>query len=62
MIEIATIDWFFFVFSSSIEPFITSWSFSKPWVSISKRALSVNFSSIAIELNVPRDDFSSIAI
>ena len=28
----------------------------------SKGALSVNFSSIAIELNVPRDEFSSIAI
>ena len=27
-----------------------------------KGALSVNFSSIAIELNVPRDEFSSIAI
>ena len=24
--------------------------------------MSVNFSSIAIEINVPRDDFSSIAI
>ena len=28
----------------------------------SKGALSVNFSSIAIELNVPRDDFSSIEL
>ena len=28
----------------------------------SKDALSVNFSSIAIELNVPRDELSSIAI
>ena len=28
----------------------------------SKGALSVNFSLIAIELNVPRDEFSSIAI
>ena len=28
----------------------------------SKGALSVNFSSIAIELNVPHDEFSSIAI
>ena len=30
--------------------------------SVSKGALSVNLSSIAIELNVPRDDFSLIAI
>ena len=28
---------------------------------VSKGALFVNFSSIAIELTVPRDDFSSIA-
>ena len=28
----------------------------------SKGALSVNFSSITIELNVPRDEFSSMAI
>ena len=30
--------------------------------SVSKGALSVNFSSIAIELNVPHDDFSLNAI
>ena len=30
--------------------------------SVSKGALSVNFSSIAIELNIPRDDFSLITI
>ena len=37
-------------------------AFSKYEQNMFKGALSVNFGSIATDLNVPRDDFSSLAI